>query len=152
MDKYTVELPLVTRVPQPAQLPIELKTQLAGARILVVDDEPVVREFVAAALGDQGCQVDTAARAEEVLEKIRRQSYHLLLVDIKMPGMSGVQLHRHIAKIDRSLARRVVFITGDVLSPETERFLARTKSLSLAKPFTAAELVDRVGLALAGRR
>ncbi len=149
---FTVELPVITQAPQHVQLPIELKTQLAGARILVVDDEPVIREFVATALGNQGCQVDTAARAEEALGKIRGQEYHLLLVDVKMPGMSGVQLYRRIRQIDRSLACRMIFITGDVISPETDRFLARTECLSLAKPFTAAELVERVGVALAGRR
>lgn len=149
---FIVELPVVTEAPQPVQLPIELKAELAGAKILVVDDEPVIRQFVTTALGEQGCEVDTAAKAEEALEKIQKQRYHLILIDIKMPGMSGIHLYQRVRRIARSLARRVVFVTGDVVSPETERFLTENRLLSLVKPFSAAELVDKVRLALAGRR
>ncbi len=149
---FIVELPVVTEAPQPVQLPIELKAELAGVKILVVDDEPVIRQFVTTALGEQGCEVDAAAKAEEALEKIQKQRYHLILIDIKMPGMSGIHLYQRLRRIARSLAPRVVFVTGDVVSPETERFLSENKLPSLVKPFSAADLVNKVGLALAGRR
>ena len=149
---FIVELPIVTEVTKPVQPPIALKQELAGTRILVVDDEPVVRELVSKVLGDEGCEVDTAAKAEEALEKIEGQRYHLVLIDVKMPGMSGIELFQRMQRTARSLARRAVFITGDVLSPETERFLAGKKLPCLAKPFTATELLDKVRIALAGRR
>lgn len=149
---FIVELPVVSEVVHPAQLPIELKVELSGARILVVDDEPVIRDFVAAALVEQGCEVDTAARAEEALEKIQNQRYHLILIDVRIPGMSGIQLYERMQRIARSLAYRAMFITGDILSPETERFLAENRLPYLAKPFSATDLVDKVRLVLAGRR
>jgi len=54
-----------------------------------------------------------------------------------MLGMNCVQLYRRIQKIAKSLARRVVFITGDIVSAATERFLSETKAARIDKPFTA---------------
>jgi CheY-like chemotaxis protein len=74
------------------------------------------------------------------------------LLDVKMPGISGVELYGSIQKIARSLARRVVFITGDVMAADTEKFLSETKALHIAKPFTAEQLRREVRRALTGGR
>lgn len=149
---FVVELPIVSDVAQPVQLPIELKEDLAGKRVLVVDDEPGIREFVAQVLSDQGCEVDTVARAEEALPKIESQRYQLVLLDVKMPGMDGIQLYGRIKQKAPALARRVVFLTGDVVSPATEKFLATNKLPHIDKPFNASQLLDGVRSALALKR
>ena len=83
---------------------------------------------------------------------VKDERYGLILVDIKMPGISGVELYGSIQKIARSLARRVVFITGDVMAADTEKFLSETKVPHIAKPFNAEQLRREVKRALTGGR
>ena len=70
------------------------------ARILVVDDEPVVRESLQSYFTEDGYVVETAADAKEALRTMQSQSWDLLLVDIRMPGMDGLELHRKAKQID----------------------------------------------------
>lgn len=69
-----------------------------------------------------------------------------------MPGMDGVELYKLIQKIDKSLARRVVFITGDVMAADTEKFLSETKVAHIDKPFDAERLSTEVQRALTAGR
>ena len=63
-------------------------------KILVIDDERSVLDFLGSLLTEEGYQVETADRVNIALEKLQRQKYDLLLLDIKMPGMSGIDLYR----------------------------------------------------------
>jgi len=94
---FIVELPVVTEeAPQPAEPAVEQPERLRTARILVVDDEPVIREFVARVLADEGYKVDVAANGRDALKRIEGGRYSLILLDIKIPGISGVELYRRI--------------------------------------------------------
>jgi two-component system NtrC family sensor kinase len=73
-------------------------------------------------------------------------------VDIKMPGINGVELYKRIQKIAKRLARRVVFITGDIMSADTEKFLSETKVAHIDKPFDAEQLKREAKRALSGGR
>ncbi|HVO12232.1 MAG TPA: sigma-54 dependent transcriptional regulator [Vicinamibacteria bacterium] len=64
------------------------------ARILVVDDEPGVRQFLAEALEDEGHAVSQAADGRQAAERLRRQGFELLITDLRMPGMDGLELVR----------------------------------------------------------
>jgi CheY-like chemotaxis protein len=113
----------------------------------MVDDEKVVRDIAGRVLTGEGHTVETVDNAIEALRRIESRNYDLVLVDIKMPGMSGTTLYKHIKKIDESFIRRVIFITGDIIGEDTKKFLARTKVAHLEKPFDAKQLlgeVDRV--------
>ncbi len=78
--------------------------------ILVVDDEPHICESVARALARSGYEVRTAANAFQALEELGNQSVDLVLCDIRMPEMDGMQLLSKIKESDPSIA--VVMITG----------------------------------------
>jgi len=151
---FTVELPVVTGAEQLklAEPDAEESERAAGGRILVVDDEPTVLSFLSEALTDEGYEVEAVDNASDALERIKSQRYSLILLDIKMPGMSGSELYRRIQKIARSLARRVVFITGDVIGASTTAFLSRTKAPYIAKPFDAEQLKREVNRMLAENR
>ncbi|UCF94255.1 MAG: response regulator [Desulfobacterales bacterium] len=71
------------------QLPEE---QRQGFRILVVDDELILRDSLKEWLGEEGFSVDMAASGRQALDQLTRQTYHLMLLDIKMPGMDGVEV------------------------------------------------------------
>ena len=148
---FIVELPVVPeeKHPQAAKPVAEEAAKVPTARILVVDDEPVILDFVSRVLTDEGYEVETVANAKDALVKIKSERYGLILLDIKMPGMSGAELYKRIQGIARSLARRVVFITGDVLGADTIDFLARTQASYVTKPFDAKQLKKEINRILA---
>jgi PAS domain S-box-containing protein len=149
---FIVELPVITEVipPEPAEPVIVESKKKIKARILAVDDEKVVRDVVKRVLSGGGHKVETVDNAADALNRIESHRYDLVLVDIKMPGMNGVELYKRIQKINKPLARRVVFITGDVMGADTEKFLAETKSDHIEKPFNAEQLEKAVRRALSG--
>jgi CheY-like chemotaxis protein len=137
-----VELPITAEDKQ-LEFPetaVPEQRKATGAHILVVDDEPVVREFISKVLTEEGHQVDTVDNAEDALEMVRSKAYRIILLDIKMPGMSGIELFKRFQKMTPSLARKVVFVTGDVMGARTTAFLSKAKSPYITKPFTAGQL------------
>ncbi|UCH50933.1 MAG: PAS domain S-box protein [Chloroflexota bacterium] len=150
--KFIVELPILTEdkqleLPEPV---VQEPGKVAGARILVVDDEEVIRQFVSQMLLDEGHEVESANSAEDALEEINNKDYQVIMLDIKMPGMSGIDLYRHFQKESPSIADKVVFITGDVMGPSTMDFLSKTKVPYIIKPFDAKQLKTEVNRVLSG--
>jgi PAS domain S-box-containing protein len=148
---FIIELPLVTEEGQfePSEPVIEEAPRVAKAKILVVDDEPVIRQFISQVLGEQGHTVETVDNAASALKMVKTKRYRLILLDIKMPGMSGVELYKQFQKIAPSLTKRVVFITGDVMGKRTLAFLDKTKTPYMMKPFDARQLKLEINRILA---
>ena len=115
-----------------------------SGRILIVDDELILRESLARWLERDGHKVTTAANGEEGLELIKNDPFDIMLADIKMPGMSGIELYHCIQATDPALAQRILFITGDVLQKTTRDFFAQTKMHYIAKPFTIEQLKKEI--------
>ena len=61
-------------------------------KILVVDDEEIMRSFLADVLRDEGYEVDIAENGEQGIEKIKEGQFHLVVTDVKMPGATGLEL------------------------------------------------------------
>jgi PAS domain S-box-containing protein len=139
---FIVELPIITEDKQLefAEPAVQEQQKVTGAKILVVDDEPVVREFISKVLTDEGHQVETVDNGEDALKMVKSKRYRIILLDIKMPGMSGIELYKRFQKIAPSLARRVVFVTGDIMGARTTAFLSKAKSPYITKPFDAKQL------------
>ncbi len=78
--------------------------------ILIVDDEFSVRDSLFNWFKTEGYRVDTAENGMEALKKLQESSWDIVLVDIKMPGMDGMELQKHIKKIDSSMI--VIIITA----------------------------------------
>ncbi|MFQ5927238.1 MAG: PAS domain S-box protein, partial [Terriglobia bacterium] len=108
--------------------------------VLVVDDEEAIREFLAEGLGAEGFRVDTAPNAHQALARLRAHRYDLVLCDIKMPGKSGIELFQEIHREQPDLDSRFIFITGDVMSPETREFLTNCPVRYLLKPFRVSDV------------
>jgi len=148
---FIVELPIVTEdkqleLPEPV---VQEPKKVTGANILVVDDEIVVRQFVSQLLLEEGHEVKAVDSAEGALEEVKSKEYQVIMLDIKMPGMNGIELYKHFQQVSPSFAERVVFITGYVMGAGTMAFLSRTKAPYIIKPFDAKQLRTEINRVLA---
>ena len=112
------------------------------SRVLVVDDEAVILDLLVDLLESQGVTVETASSGREALQKLGAAEYDAVLLDMKMPGMSGREVYETLGRVDPRMQRRVVFATGDMVTPETRRFLEEVGSPVLAKPFEIDQATD----------
>ncbi len=142
---FFVELPVSGQHLNPpaaraAQQPISLEA-FKGLRVLVVEDEPALAQAVAEALSDAGFKVECAGDGEEGLTRLTEANYDLIVCDLKMPRIDGMQFYRAMAAATPALARRVIFVTGDVAGTDAERFLEETGCRWLSKPFRLGDLL-----------
>jgi signal transduction histidine kinase/FixJ family two-component response regulator len=150
---FIVELPVVAEEKPPRRTKVASKLQRATkGKILVVDDEPVVRRLLSQILTEEGHEVEATDDGKDALNRIKSNRYNLILLDMKLPGMSGSELYGRVKEIAESLAQRVVFITGDVMGVDTEVFLARTGIPYIHKPFDVEQLKAEIGRLLATPR
>ena len=92
---------------------------MTKARVLVVDDEEGVRTSLANILEDEGYAVDLSGSGEECLEKVRRQAYHAILLDVWLPGRDGLSVLEEIVALPSS--PRVIMISGHADVPVAHR-------------------------------
>ena len=116
----------------------------ARVNILAVDDEPLIINFISRVLQKEGYVVDVASEAETAVNLLKTGEYDEILLDIKMPEMDGIELYYYMKNLSETLIRKVIFITGDVMSVDTHRFLEKTGAVFIPKPFDADALRDVV--------
>ena len=109
-------------------------------RLLLVEDEPTIAGVCARILAADGVRVDIARDGQAAREMAGSTAYDVCLTDIRMPGISGMELYRCLDQENPALADRVIFMTGDTLSANTGDFLSESKKPFLAKPFTPDDL------------
>jgi CheY-like chemotaxis protein len=119
------------------------------ARVLIVHDNPDMATLLAEMLVDAGYQVQTATSARAALHRVDAEPFDLILSDVRMPQMDGPAFYRDLAERHPELARRVIFVTGDLLTTDAAKFLVQSGVPSLGKPFTLYELNDTVRRVLA---
>ena len=143
---FTVEIPVTTegRQYKLTEAVDEERGEHKSGRILVVDDEEIVGSYLKRVLGAEGHEVEVETEAGKALERLERESYDLILSDIKMPGMGGIEFYQNIKKMKESLAEKVVFITGDVIGKETRNFLEETGLPNITKPINVKQLKETI--------
>jgi len=133
--------------PDPATPPVPA----TAARILIVDDEPELAAMMRSIVEAAGHEVATAESGAVALELLGVARFDAIVSDLRMPDMDGAALWRAVHERDPALARRVLFVTGDTLSPDARSFLASHDGPVLDKPFTARDLRSGVAALLALR-
>jgi CheY-like chemotaxis protein len=111
-----------------------------GRRILLVDDEEEILEVIARILERMGHQPVAVDSAEKALEKLQMGSYDLIICDVRMPGLGGKGFYQKVRSTHPELAKRVIFTTGDTLSPSTRAFLESAGTPTVPKPFMIEDL------------
>ncbi len=114
------------------------------ARILIVDDDPGIGEIVRETLALEHDVIATTSGGEALGLLAEAGPFDVILCDLMMPEMTGMQLHAEVARRAPDQAARMVFMTGGAFTPRAQAFLTGTANLRLDKPFTPTELRDIV--------
>ena len=116
----------------------------APARILLVDDDPLISELVVDMLAMEGYEVDTAPNGLEALSKLQNQRYDLIVTDLHMPKMDGSGFYQQLIERRLHPSRKIIFLTGTTGGSDEHRFVENAGLPLLFKPFNVAELIELV--------
>jgi len=132
----------------PSKRTVRRDPVLEGKRVLVVDDEPILRETIHDVLTGYGCRVSTTANGANAIELISQQAFDLVLSDIKMPGKSGYEVFA--AAKEANPQTPVILTTGFGYDPNHSIIRARREGLAavLFKPFKVDQLLSEIRTAL----
>jgi two-component system NtrC family sensor kinase len=122
-------------------------------RVLVIDDEHTIRVALRRYFERRGWHVDEAEDGRAGYERLldpTAQPYDVVISDLKMPGLSGIELHRRLSDERPAVLERLIFSTGDTASPEAASFLEHTRCPVLEKPFELLALAKAVDRMVAG--
>jgi DNA-binding response OmpR family regulator len=114
------------------------------ARILLVDDDPLITQLMIDMLSLDGHDVDTAPNGIAALNKVQRKRYNLILSDLHMPELDGLGLYRELGRRQAHPQHKIIFLTGTTGVSEAHRIVKETGLPLLRKPFNLVELLSLV--------
>jgi CheY-like chemotaxis protein len=137
---YVVDFPIHDHFPSTAMLPSG-EWDIAGRqRVLVVDAEEENLALLQEVLHHLGHDAERGSSAQEALQKIADRDYDLIITDMHLPGMDGLYFYQQLRELRPELARRVIFISGRLLSDEIGAFSGRVGCPLIKKPFSVADI------------
>jgi CheY-like chemotaxis protein len=150
--QFTVRIPLqgnATSPNEPTSVREPAALTLGVRRVLIVDDEETIRQALTRFYQRRGWVVTQAADGLGAVERLigGAEPYDLVVSDVKMPGVSGIELHAALRDVRPEMLDRLLFCTGEVESPAVSAFVASTSCHVLLKPFdlrTLATLSDDI--------
>lgn len=117
--------------------------------VLIVDDEPAIREGMKRIFTQQGFSVETSPSGYDALERIQKSEFHIVLTDLKMPGMNGLEVLRSIRILQPDVP--VIIITGYSTVPSAVEAIKSGAADYIAKPFTPDQISQKVREVLSRR-
>ena len=151
---FRVELPLergearIAEAGEAAQMDAEAEGAL---RLLAAEDNPTNQQVLAAVMGSLGIEIDIVADGQAAFDAWRDGTYDLILMDIQMPVMDGIDSARAIRAAERETGRKripIVALTANALSHQVQEYLAVGMDGHVAKPIEIAKLYDAISRAL----
>jgi two-component system NtrC family sensor kinase len=115
-------------------------------KALVVDDEESNAALVRRVLAGAGYDVESTTLSRRALVMIERTAYDAVIADVKMPELSGQELYGRVCQMRPEMARRFIFITGDIDGEDTREFLEETRCSYFMKPFNLERLTAAVDM------
>jgi CheY-like chemotaxis protein len=116
----------------------------ANHSILVVEDEPILGRVCSRILTLNGYSVTLVTNGLIAKDQVEKNHFDFCLSDIKTPVMNGMELYKFLKENYPELAAKTVFMTGDVMSKDIEKFLEESNAPYILKPFTDIELIGAV--------
>lgn len=143
---FNIDLPISsitekTEVPEPV---VEKVQSVKTGKILVIDDELSVITFIKAVLMSNGHEVDSIQNPQQALEMLQGNNYDVIILDIRMPGISGIELYETIANRWPEKSGSIIFMTGDASDSVTKEYLNTHRIPYIVKPFEKVTLEDNV--------
>jgi CheY-like chemotaxis protein len=127
---------------RPAPAPTRRPSAEAGLRVLVAEDNPVNQRVVLLFLERLGHQADVVPDGGEVLRALESHAYDVILMDMRMPEMNGLEATQTIRRRWPDEAPRIIGVTANAVAGDRERCLASGMDGYLSKPFSMDELAD----------
>lgn len=148
--RFEVVLPVVASRTSsvPPATRAEAVPTVERARMLLVDDEPMVRRILAQVLAES-FEVEVAEGREEACRRLADDTFDVVLCDMMMLDGTGVDVHAWVQKHRPALAARMLFMTGGTFTPRARAFLAAEGRPHLMKPFTLSQVDEAVRRLLA---
>ena len=123
---------------------------LGIASILVVDDDLVSAEALSELLREEGYRVSVAPSGQEALRRLQEERADLVLLDMMMPGLDGIEVIRRLRDRAGSVGQKIVAVTGDVTRDRFEAVIAAGADGFVRKPFQVGDLLSTIRAALVG--
>lgn len=117
-------------------------TDNTGERVLLVDDEEEFVEMLAKRMKARGIRVETAESGETAVEKVKRGHFDVIVLDLAMPGMDGIETYERVSEINPDL--QVIFLTGHGSIQTAFDAMKMGAAEFLEKPASFQELLDKV--------
>ena len=114
-------------------------------QILIVDDETIMRECLTDILSDQGYQVEAVASGNDALKRIDQNAFHIVISDIRMPGIDGEEVLRHALK--RNPGSKIILITAYSMDLSGKSYLNQGAFGFILKPFDIEQIRSLVSQA-----
>lgn len=122
-----------------------------NSRVLLVEDNPLNQKLALKIVGDFGCSIDVAENGKIAIEKLKKASYDLVLMDIQMPEMDGYETITILRK-ELGLTVPVIAMTAHAMSSERDKCLSLGMNDYLSKPFEPEDLYQRMAQQLKGKK
>ncbi|MED4533795.1 response regulator [Metabacillus fastidiosus] len=113
-------------------------------KILLAEDEEVLRMLVVDTLEDEGYTIDEASDGEEAYELIKENEYDLILLDYMMPVYTGLELIEMIRKLPEHEDTKVMMLSAKSQASDQERVLSAGANYFMSKPFSPIQLIERI--------
>ena len=138
--KQTVQIDEPVSAPKLVSAEQRLRTEFVGARVLLVEDEPITRDVSSFMLNDVNFQVDLADDGQQGLELARRNRYALILMDVQMPVLNGVEATKAIRAASLNQTTPILAMTAHAFNEDREACLAAGMSDYISKPVDPQKL------------
>lgn len=138
--RFSIALPVASQPVRKSETIVPLPSTGSRANILVVDDEPAVRKVVVRTLQKE-YDISAVGAAKEAVQLIAEGArFDLILCDLMMPEMTGMDLHAELDRVAPDQSGKMAFVTGGAFTDGARAFLERMPNAVIEKPFTSAEL------------
>lgn len=138
---FCISLPVADMEAEVVEVPVAAAAEAGPrGRILLVDDETLILKLLARVLGKEHEVVALSAAKEALARCAAGETFDLILCDLMMPEMTGMDLHRELSRVAPDQAARMVFLTGGAFTPAARLFLADPSRERIEKPFDHVNL------------
>jgi excisionase family DNA binding protein len=125
------------------------KTRMEKGWVMIVDDDPIVQELLKEMVMKQGFQVMAAGNGETALDEIGKRHFDLLFLDLKIPGLNGLDILKAIKEKARDIV--IVVVTGYADEPIALKAMALGPLMLVHKPFREADIKEVLNIVMQGK-